>query len=364
MTTVPAPAWRPAPAEEIRNISFGGCDYLAMSRHPEVLAAAREAIAGMGMSSSASRTTTGDRPAHGALERAIAPFVRRDDAVLLPEGFLANLAVCQALGTPIAIIDERAHRSLHDAAACADMEIRTYRHRDADHAREVLRSCALPASILTDAVFTADGSLAPVPDLAGILRDDDRLVLDECHALGVIGGGAGSLAHWSSVLGHAFSDPRIVLSGTLAKAIGCYGGFAAGDRAFCARVRESSSAYICTTPVPPAIAHAARTSIAIIERDSQRVRRLGDLARTVRQRLADLGLIVDAGERTPIAAFFDDRARMDDLERRLVNAGMTVPRMRYPGGPSTDYFRVSVRSDHRDAEVESLLDLVSAWARV
>ncbi len=357
MSTSSTPAW--TPALDRPPLSFAGCDYLALARDPILTEAARRAIATLGLSTAASRTTSGNHPAHERLEQDLARFVAREDCVLLPEGFMANLACCQMLARRVtcAVIDAQAHRSLHDAARAAPMPVQTYRHLDAAHARTLLRAQGGPCAILTDSVFTATGDLAPVRDLLDALRDDDLLVLDECHALGVLPPeGRGSLR----ALG--LDDPRIVLTGTLAKAIACYGGFVCATCDLCAHIRAHCSAYICTTPVLPAICETARCALAHLKRDHSRVRSLSENAHRLRAMLVEFGLIAGIGTpATPIAAFGAARARMDDLVRLCEEMGIMIPRMRYPGGPAPDYFRLSVSSAHTAEDLARLERVLTHW---
>ncbi len=357
MTIHSLPAW--TPALDRSALSFAGCDYLALTRDPILTEAARRAIATLGLSTAASRTTSGNHPAHEHLESDLARFVAREDCVLLPEGFMANLACCQMLARrmPRVLIDARAHRSLHDAARAAQMTVQTYPHLDAESARTLLRAQRTPCAILTDSVFTATGDLAPVHDLLDALRDDDLLVLDDCHALGVLGpSGQGTLRAFD------LTDPRIVVTGTLAKAIACYGGFVCATRSLCALIRSHSSAYVCTTPVPPSICQAARCVLAHLSRDASRVRALEANAGHMRAILVRLGLIDRATEpATPIAAFASDPAHMDDLVRRCEAEGITIPRMRYPGGPAADYFRLSVSSRHAQSDLARLERVLTHW---
>ncbi len=358
MTTITTPARTPAPTTE--PLSFGGCDYLGLSKRPEVIEALRSHALEHGVSSSASRSTTGNRPAHKSLEHTICGFVRSPSAVLLPEGYLANLALCQALSTthPIAVIDERAHASLHDAAGSPGMRVSTFSHLDPRSAREMIHASSDPVAVMTDGVFAADGAVAPSRELLEALRPEDCLVLDECHALGVLGdAGRGSCEHW------ALDDPRIILTSTLAKGIGCYGGFVAGPPEIVSRIRASSSAYICTTPVPPALAAAGERALRLVLEEPSLVARVRANATLLGRGLDRIGLVPAQSIPTPTFAFALDDRRIDVLQERLRADGFLVPLIRYPGGPASRYFRVSVTALHTPSQIDRLIECIAQSMR-
>ncbi len=358
MSTI-TPARTPALTKGL--VSFGGCDYLGLSKRPEVIEALRTHALEHGVSSSASRTTTGNRPPHDSLERTIANFVRTDAAILLPEGYMANLALCQSLVRthPIALIDERAHSSVHNAAFAADMKVQTFSHMDPSAARVLIESHREPVAIMTDGVFTADGSVAPSHALLMALRPTDRLVLDDCHALGVLGAqGRGSCEHWK------MDDPRIIVTSTLAKGLGCYGGFVAGTRDLVESISSYSSAYICTTPIPPAVACASERALQLVLEEPSLIARLAERSEQLIGGLVRLGFTQPRTTATPIAAIALEDSRMDALAARLAERGLDVPLIRYPGGPAPRYFRVSVSANHTAGQIDNLLACLEAEVSV
>ncbi len=342
-------------------LSFGGCDYLGLAHHPAVLAAAREAMGVYGLSTTASRVTTGNTAAHNRLEDDVSRLLGQPAAVLVPEGYTANLALAQALArrVGVAVIDERAHRSLPDAAVAGGLRIVRYAHLDAgDAARRLGEIGREPAAILTDGVFTADGAVAPVRELLNALRThDDLLVVDDCHGVGVLAEGRGTCRF----LG--VSDPRIVLTTTLAKGIGCYGGAVAGQAAVVDEVRRHATAFICTTPVPPAIAAAASAAIRVLEHDRLRHVALAANAGALRAAVRSLGVGV-ADQPTPIVAFaMPDQAAMERLHNALMEEGILAPLIRYPGGPAERYFRLTVTAEHTAEQIERLREAMARLIR-
>lgn len=333
-------------------VTFCGCNYLALAQHPRVLDAARRSLALHGLSTSASRSTSGDTTDHRALEDELAELTGRESALLLPEGFTANIAACQTLragGVRTALVDARGHQSLRDAAATAGMALTSYAHLDPDAAAARLRAIETPAVVLTDGVFTADGARAPLPDLLAALRPDDTLLVDDCHGFAVLGPhGGGSLAETR------LNDPRLVMTTTLAKGLGCAGGAVLASDPFVRAARSTASAFICTTPTAPPLVAAAREAVRVLRAEPQRFDGLRRNVARVRDVLVELGLEAHR-QPVPIFAFTIDPAeRMPEVRAALLERGVEVPLMSYPGGPAPTYFRLSVNADHTPEQIALL----------
>jgi len=332
-------------------IIFGGCDYLGLSCHPAVTASAVRSLTKTGISVSASRETIGNTPAHERLERTIEGFLGLESALLTPEGLTANLAAAAVLGrtTDLLLVDEGSHASVHDAARSTGIEIQTYTHLDGVDA--VTRIKANPGrrlAIFTDGYFADDGAPAPVEPILRALPDSGVLVLDECHAFGVIGPrGRGTL----DLLG--INDPRVVITSTLAKSIGCFGGFVAADASFVERARDSTPCY-CTTPVPPALAEAARTAIELIDADRSMLMRLRANGERLRAILTRQG-VVTSPRALPVFAFtLDSIKRMRAVRDHLLDAGVLFPLISYPGSRTGEFFRVTATAAHTDDQLDLL----------
>ncbi|MDQ7014659.1 MAG: pyridoxal phosphate-dependent aminotransferase family protein [Planctomycetota bacterium] len=342
-------------ADGRRVVSFGGCNYLALANHPAVVRAVRDGLDRFGLSSTASRETTGNAAPHELLEHGLADFLRVERVLLVPDGYLANIAACQGLarsGLSCAIIDERGHPSLVDAARTAGLGVGTFAHADPRslvRALDALRPGRVV--VMTDGVFTADGEPAPIADLLEALGPADRLLVDDCHGLGVLGpAGRGSVPH------AGVHDPRIVVTSSLAKGIGCAGGIVAGTETDIDHCR-AASAYICTTPIAPAMAQGTRAALRVLIAEPARLDRLRDNTARVRAGLHNLTVLAKGNLwNTPIAAFtLGDLATMERTEKELLDAGYRVPLIRYPGGPAEAYFRLSVNAEHTDTQINGFL---------
>lgn len=335
-------------------LAFGGCNYLGLAHHPDVLAAMREGLARFGISTTASRETTGNTTIHDDLERDLATFCRQESAILSAEGYTANIAAAQALTRDhgVALIDAKAHRSLRSAAAAAGMQIFDYEHLNPDSAAWLARQYAdAGVAIFTDGVFAADGALAPLPGLlAALPKHRATLLVDDCHGFCVLGSrGSGTVEHFN------LDDPRICITTTLAKGLGVYGGSVIGRRAFINSVRENADVYRRSTPPPTPIAMAARAAIATVSRDPALLASLRRNTDQLRHGLKDLGL---SPHNAPIPIFTFALPEADAMQRvhqALLDEGVYAPFIEYPGGPTPRFFRITVCANHTPANIETLL---------
>lgn len=334
-------------------VAFAGCDYLGLSTSPEVLEALRAGLERYGVSAGASRTTTGGTDAHAALEAALAEHLELEEAVLTPEGWLANVATVEALAGVCerAFIDADAHASSGGAARAAGLDHEHFEHADPiSLARRIeARRCRAPL-VMTDGLFPAAGRCAPLAELLAVLPAGGALLLDDAHGLGVLGArGAGTLER------AGVRDGRIVSTGTLSKACGVYGGFVAGTHAWMDAVRASAS-YVGTTPLPPALAEAARVALRLLAQGELRATLAARMA-GLRAALEPLGLPAPEVETPVVALGARSSAAGRALHAALLEDGLLVPFVDYPGGPRGapgGWLRVALCAAHSEADVERL----------
>jgi adenosylmethionine-8-amino-7-oxononanoate transaminase/8-amino-7-oxononanoate synthase len=318
-------------------VSFAGNDYLGLSVHPAVVGAAARALDRWGTGAGASRLVTGSRPVHSELEAALAGWKGEEAALLFPTGYAANLGVLATFGRAGARIlsDERNHASIVDGCRLARAEVLVWRHRDLDHLATLLGDDDGPAVVVTDAVFSMDGDLSPLDDLARLCRERGALlVVDEAHA----------------VLGPAvdLSGVEHVRVGTLSKALGSIGGFVAGPQSFVDLLRNRARPSIFSTAVPPAAAAAALASVEVV--------RSGEGA-ALTARLASLVDRVAPGHPSPIVpVVVGDEERALEASATLLAAGLLVPAIRPPSvAPGTSRLRVTLSAAHTDDQVDALV---------
>lgn len=331
-------------------LSFGGCNYLGLAHDPRVIRALQAGAQRYGLSSSASRETTGNARPHADLEAALAQFCGHPSGLLVPDGYTANLAALQGLeklGVRDALLDERAHASLRDAAVLGGMRIHRYNHLDAMHATQLIRKAQEPCVILTDSVFTTDGDLAPVHALRNTLRHDDWLLLDDCHGLAVLGDHGRGIAN---ALG--LTSERLIVTTTLAKGLGCAGGIVMGDPRAVESARTNSIAYRCTTPASPALVAAGLEALSILTHDDSLHERLSTNILTTRTILRSLLIDTHAHETAIFAFVLGDLDQMRRIETALLERGVLLPLMAYPNGPAPVYFRMAINAQHTREQLD------------
>ena len=250
-----------------RLLSFCCNDYLALSHHPALTAAAVEATQRHGVGSGASRLVTGNHPLFSALERRLAQLKGTEAACVFGSGYLANSGIIPALigRDDLVLIDELAHACLWAGARLSRATVLPFRHSDVAHLEALLtehRGRHPRALIATDGVFSMDGDLAPLPALAALAtRYDAWLMTDDAHGIGVVGGGRGStFAHGAKV------DVPLQM-GTLSKAIGGYGGYLCASAAVIDLIHNRARTFVYSTGLPPATVAAAIAALDLIERD-------------------------------------------------------------------------------------------------
>lgn len=342
-------------------LAFCSNDYLGLAAHPEVTAAFIRGAQTYGVGSGAAHLVNGHSRAHHALEEALAEFTGRERALLFSTGYMANLGIAQALaGRGDGVFEDRLnHASLLDAGLACGARFSRYAHADAaDLERRLQRQAGGQRLILTDGVFSMDGDLAPLPELARLARRHGAwLMVDDAHGLGVLGaGGGGSLEHYGL---DAQAVP--ILMGTLGKALGAAGAFVAGSAELIEYLIQRARTYIYTTAQPPAVAEAARTALELVRREPWRREHLQALVRRFRTGAEQLGLrLMDSI--TPIQPILVGEAEAAlRLSRRLLEQGLLVPAIRPPTVPrGTARLRVTLSAAHTEAQVDRLLEALAA----
>lgn len=255
-------------------VNLGSNNYLGLADHPRVKAAALAAIERHGVGAGASRLLTGHADVHGELETALARLKGAEAALVFGSGYLANLGIIPALvGRGDAIFADRDdHASLIEGCRASGARLRVYRRDRLDRLEALLARSPRDGAtlIVTESVFSMEGDLAPLPDLADLAdRYGALLMVDDAHATGVLGArGSGSSEHWG------LQDRPIIQMGTLSKTLGALGGFVAGPKTLIDYLVNRARTFIYTTALPAAIAAAALEAIRVLEDDSEPRRRL------------------------------------------------------------------------------------------
>lgn len=342
-----------------RLLSFCSNDYLALANHPAVREAFCTASERYGVGAGASHLVSGHSRAHHLLEEELAEWLGSERTLLFSTGYMANLGVVGVLaGRGSRILEDRLnHASLIDAARLARAKVSRYPHRSVSRLTELATTGPPVGLVTTDAVFSMDGDLAPLPDLVRIAQSvNARLLVDDAHGFGVLGRtGRGSLEHW----GLTPKDP-IVLMGTLGKALGTFGAFVAGSDELIEALIQEARTYTYTTALPPAVAEATRASLRIMQEESWRRERLRELVQRFRTGARDLGLSL-ADSPTPIQPLIlGSAARANAAAFALRAAGLLVPAIRPPTVPvGSARLRISLSAGHEFGHVDRLLDALA-----
>ena len=335
-------------------VGFCSNDYLGLAGDPRLVAAAREGAARYGVGAGASHLILGHTAAHHALEAALAQFVRLPRALLFSTGYLANLGIVTALAgrEDVVFADKLNHASLNDAVLLSRAAFKRYAHGDFAALEKLLvASQARRKLVVSDAVFSMDGDIAPVPEILRLCeRYDAWLVLDDAHGFGVLGAtGAGVLQHCGA------ASERIVYMATLGKAAGVFGAFVAGEPALIEILVQRARPYIYTTAVPPLLAHALLTSLQIIAAETGRRERLARLIARPKRDVAGLRwrLLPSDTAIQPLMIVANDEAVR--VAEQLAQRGLLVPAIRPPTvPPGSARLRISLSAAHREQDVAQL----------
>jgi len=344
-------------------LSFCSNDYLGLANHPQLIAALQQGAQQYGVGAGASHLVSGHSGAHHELEQALAAFVGKPDALLFSTGYLANFGAVQALvgrGDTV-FADKLNHASLNDAMLLSRASVKRYRHSDVAHLAQLLEQTSGGRRlIITDAVFSMDGDIAPLPELLALCEEHDAwLLVDDAHGFGVLGKeGRGSLAHFS------LDAPRIIYMATLGKAAGVSGAFVAAEAVVTETLVQNARSYIYTTASPPALASALLTSLAVMREEEWRREQLRELIAQLRAGLSGLPWPLMQSE-TPIQPLLvgsneDAVALSEGLRAR----GIWVPAIRPPTVPQgTARLRISLSAAHSADDVARLVEELHELAR-
>jgi 8-amino-7-oxononanoate synthase len=275
-------------------VDLAGNDYLGLSRHPEVIAAAASALSAYGLGATGSRLVRGTTDLHGALEADLAGWLGMEAALAYSSGYLANLGAVRALVRPgtVLVSDAHNHASLIDACRLAGADTVVVPHADPDAVAAALADRPGGAGlVITESVFSVDGDLAPLADLHAVARRHGALLLvDEAHALGVVGpGGAGGV-----VAAGLAGEPDVVITATLSKSLGGVGGVIAGPAALRRHLVDTGRTFIFDTALPPAMAAGAAAALALARAADDLRATLRERADTAVRRLRAAGFAVSA----------------------------------------------------------------------
>lgn len=331
---------------------FSGCDYFRLASHPAVRRAVAVGLRQYGLNVAASRLTTGHHRLYGQLETALVRFFGAPAALVVPSGYVTSLMVAQALagGFGHALLDDRAHAALRNAALHLGCPVTPFEHRNPADLRRAVARCGRRTRmiVLTDGMFSHDGSVAPLREYVQLLPRNVTLLVDDAHGAGVLGSrGRGSLE-----LERVGRD-RIVQCVTLSKAFGVFGGAILGSAALRAQIVERSRAFMGCTPLPLPLANAALQAVKVLGRGEKLRARLHQNAGAVKTALRAGGYELPDHPGPIISIRPRSAAHAQKLRDALLAAGIYPPFLRY-GGDRQGCFRFVISSEHTPAQLSRL----------
>jgi 8-amino-7-oxononanoate synthase len=341
-------------------LNFSSNDYLGLAADPRLAKAFSQGAERWGCGAGAAHLVTGHTDAHHRLEEALADFTGRERALLFSSGYMANLAVLSTLaGRGDTVVGDRLnHASLIDGARLAGARLRRYAHNDPARAARLLEEARGEKVLAVDGVFSMDGDLAPLPELARLCREQDAwLVVDDAHGLGLLGKrGRGSMEHWGLDQGQV-----PVLMGTLGKALGTAGAFVAGSEALVETLIQQARTYVFTTAPPAALAEATLLGLELVEQEGWRRERLQQLVSRFRVGAAERGLPL-ASSSTPIQPLIAGTAEKAlAWSRHLEGHGILVTAIRPPTVPEgSARLRITFTAIHEDEHLQQLLQALES----
>jgi 8-amino-7-oxononanoate synthase len=337
-------------------VAFCSNDYLGLAADPRLIAAACAGAHASGVGAGASHLILGHTTPHHRLEAALAEFVHLPRALLFSTGYMANIGIVTALAGrhDDVFADKLNHASLNDAALLSRANFKRYAHGDLAALEALLAtSIACRKLVVTDAVFSMDGDIAPVPRLLQLCeRYDAWLVVDDAHGFGVLGAdGGGVLRHFN------LASPRIVYMATLGKAAGVSGAFVAGESDVIETLVQSARTYIYTTATPPLLAHALLASLDIIAREHGRRELLARLIDQFKQGVAGMRWQLMPSDTAIQPLVIGGNAEALRVSAALAERGVLVPAILPPTvPPGSARLRISLSAAHTGQDVARLVD--------
>ncbi|MDL5142558.1 8-amino-7-oxononanoate synthase [Bacillus atrophaeus] len=330
-------------------------NYLGLANDKRLISAAETALHHFGTGSSGSRLTTGNSIWHEKLEKKIADFKRTEAALLFSSGYLANVGVLSSLPEKgdIILSDQLNHASIIDGCRLSKADTAIYRHIDMDDLEEKLKETQRYQRrfIVTDGVFSMDGTIVPLDQITLLAKRYNAFVIvDDAHATGVLGeNGRGTSEHFGAC-------PDVVI-GTLSKAVGTEGGFAAGSAVFIDFLLNHARTFIFQTAIPPASCAAAYEALEIIESSNEKRQLLLSYIKKIKTALVEMGFVVK-GDLTPIIpVVIGDAQKAVIFAKRLQEKGIYAPAIRPPTvAIGESRIRLTVTADHSVREIDKLLE--------
>jgi 8-amino-7-oxononanoate synthase len=340
-----------------RLIMCGSNNYLGLTTHPKVLQAALDAIRRYGTSCTGSRFLNGTIELHEQLERELAEWVGKEAALVFSTGMQTNLGTISALVSrdDLVLLDKQDHASIVDGAKLSWGKTLRFRHNDMADLERVLRRAKEEAGklVVVDGVYSMEGDIAPLPEIILLCKKyGARLMVDDAHATGVLGGGRGTAAHFN------LTDDVDLIMSTFSKSFASLGGFIAGDDDIVHYIKHHARAMIFSASMPPANAAAALAALHVMQAEPERIQRVNDIAAYMRKEYLRLGFDIGKSETPVIPIFIGDDMRTLTIWKALFDAGVFVNPVIAPAVPEgRQLLRTSYMATHTDGQMSRILEI-------
>ncbi len=341
-----------------RILMCGANNYLGLTTHPKVRQAAIDAIKEFGTSCTGSRFANGTLEIHRELERRLAEFVGKERALVFSTGYQVNLGVISALVCKgdYVITDKEDHASIVDGCMLSRGTIRRFRHNDMGDLERVLSSLPLEVGkmVVVDGVFSVTGDIAPLPQIIPLCEQyNARLLVDDAHAIGVLGDGRGTTAHFG--VGHEVD----LIMGTFSKSFASMGGFIAADEQVIDYIQHSARAFIFSAALTPPNVAAVLAALDIMIEEPERISRLTQIGDRMRRAYTDLGFDIGPSETPIIPIIIGEDFRAVLVWNRLYEEGVYTNVFIPPGVPANkSLLRTSYMATHTDEQLDEVLAIV------
>ena len=342
-------------------IMLGSNNYLGLTSHPEIIEAGVRALKTFGSGCSGSRFLNGTTKLHLALEKELAEFLHKEDCVTFSTGFQTNLGIisCIVGRNDYIIGDKENHASIYDGCKLSySKKLLRYNHSDMEDLERQLKSIPLDAGklIITDGVFSMGGDICKLPEKVSLARKyNARVMVDDAHALGVIGeGGRGTASHFN------LENEVDIIMGTFSKSLASIGGYMVASREVCNYVKHNSRPYVFCASITPASVECARTALKIIKREPERIKRLNDIASLARKRLKEKGVDIRDSEAPIIPINTYDNETTFIACKKLFENGVYVNPVISPAVPiGQSIIRTSYMATLTDEQIERATDIIA-----
>ncbi len=346
-----------------RILMCGANNYLGLTTHPKVRQAAMDAVREFGTSCTGSRLANGTLEIHRELERRLADYVGKEAALVFSTGFQVNLGVISALVTKgdFVITDKDDHASIVDGCLLSRGAMKRYRHNDMEDLERVLASLPFEAAklVVVDGLFSVTGDIAPVPDIVALCkRYNSRFLVDDAHAIGVLGGGRGTCAHFG------VTDEVDLIMGTFSKSFASMGGFIAADSDIIHFIQHHARAFMFSAALTPSNVAAVLAALDIMIEEPERIARLGAIGDRMRKAYRELGFDIGPSESPIIPIIVGDELRTLLVWKRLYEEGVYTNVFVPPGvPPNRSLLRTSYMATHTDEQLDEVLEIMERVGR-